>query len=152
MFQEVSLPGHLFLMFLKERLESWLERIKSQANLNIRRKSEGGQTEFQSSWISSLVTSNVRQFTRGLEYLIATGNLINSGGLAMQQVKFFNRIFQLMNEILLKKKNDQNKTDLGFRVSGGLFFDSKRVKNTIFFLLMPIKNSFKIKILLRKPT
>ncbi|XP_030355304.1 DNA-directed RNA polymerase I subunit RPA2 isoform X3 [Strigops habroptila] len=75
MNQEVLTPGQLFLMFLKERLESWLQSVK----FVLEKRAEKADVSINAD---SLVKafSLATDFTKPFEYLLATGNLRSKTG------------------------------------------------------------------------
>ncbi|XP_071438039.1 DNA-directed RNA polymerase I subunit RPA2 [Pithys albifrons albifrons] len=80
MNQEVLTPGQLFLMFLKERLETWLQSVK----FVLEKRAEKADMSINGD---SLVKtfSLAPDFTKPFEYLLATGNLRSKTGLGMLQ-------------------------------------------------------------------
>ncbi|RXM98992.1 DNA-directed RNA polymerase I subunit RPA2 [Acipenser ruthenus] len=80
MCQEVLTPGQLYLMFLKEKMETWLQSLKIALD-----------KKMQKSNITINVESLMKLFNMGLdvtrpfEYLLATGNLRSKTGLGMLQ-------------------------------------------------------------------
>ncbi|MGH0158820.1 UNVERIFIED_CONTAM: hypothetical protein FKN15_039089 [Acipenser sinensis] len=80
MCQEVLTPGQLYLMFLKEKMETWLQSLKIALD-----------KKMQKSNITLNVESLMKLFNMGLdvtrpfEYLLATGNLRSKTGLGMLQ-------------------------------------------------------------------
>uniref|UniRef100_A0A4W4EDY0 DNA-directed RNA polymerase subunit beta n=1 Tax=Electrophorus electricus TaxID=8005 RepID=A0A4W4EDY0_ELEEL len=79
MCQEVLTPGQLYLMFLKERMMSWLVSVKLA--LDKRSHRVGGLTVDSLNRIFNMGTD----VTKAFEYLLATGNLVSKTGLGMLQ-------------------------------------------------------------------
>ncbi|XP_068597291.1 DNA-directed RNA polymerase I subunit RPA2 [Brachionichthys hirsutus] len=78
--QEVLTPGQLYLMFLKERMASWLLSVKLCFDRKPGRQSEEVSPE------SMLKMFNMgTDLTKAFEYLLATGNLSSKSGLGMLQ-------------------------------------------------------------------
>ncbi|XP_067841222.1 DNA-directed RNA polymerase I subunit RPA2 [Heptranchias perlo] len=77
---EVLTPGQLYLMFLKEKMEFWLQSIK----LALDKKSQKGTIQISSENLMK-VFNLVADLTRPFEYLLATGNLRSKSGLGMLQ-------------------------------------------------------------------
>ncbi|XP_032876431.1 DNA-directed RNA polymerase I subunit RPA2 [Amblyraja radiata] len=77
---EVLTPGQLYLMFLKEKMELWLQSIK----LALDKKSQKGTIQINSENLMK-VFNLVPDLSRPFEYLLATGNLRSKSGLGMLQ-------------------------------------------------------------------
>ncbi|XP_072103195.1 DNA-directed RNA polymerase I subunit RPA2 [Mobula birostris] len=77
---EVLTPGQLYLMFLKEKMEFWLQSIK----LALDKKSQKGAIQINSENLMK-VFNLVADLSRPFEYLLATGNLRSKSGLGMLQ-------------------------------------------------------------------
>ncbi|XP_030303816.1 DNA-directed RNA polymerase I subunit RPA2 isoform X2 [Calypte anna] len=80
MNQEVLTPGQLYLMFLKERLESWLQSVK----FVLEKKTEKADTSINADSLMKAF-GLATDFTKPFEYLLATGNLRSKTGLGMLQ-------------------------------------------------------------------
>ncbi|XP_068183212.1 DNA-directed RNA polymerase I subunit RPA2 [Antennarius striatus] len=80
MCQEVLTPGQLYLMFLKERMASWLVSIKLYFE-----KKAGKKMDDLSPENMMKVFNRSTDLTRSFEYLLATGNLNSRSGLGMLQ-------------------------------------------------------------------
>ncbi|TRY55888.1 hypothetical protein DNTS_029133 [Danionella cerebrum] len=78
-FQEILTPGQLYLMFLKEKLASWLISVKLA--LEKRSKKVERLSVEQMTKIFNMGTD----LTKPFEYLLATGNLVSKTGLGMLQ-------------------------------------------------------------------
>ncbi|KAK6165568.1 hypothetical protein SNE40_022473 [Patella caerulea] len=82
MNQEVLLSGHLLLIFLKERLESWLIAAK----INIDKMSRHQGMAFTLDFRKFLTAINkVSDITNSMNYFLATGNLRSASGLNLMQ-------------------------------------------------------------------
>ncbi|XP_069743803.1 DNA-directed RNA polymerase I subunit RPA2 [Narcine bancroftii] len=77
---EVLTPGQLYLMFLKEKMEFWLQSTK----LSLDKKSQKGAIQINSENLMK-VFNLVADLSRPFEYLLATGNLRSKSGLGMLQ-------------------------------------------------------------------
>ncbi|XP_048792652.1 DNA-directed RNA polymerase I subunit RPA2 [Lagopus muta] len=80
MNQEVLTAGQLFLMFLKERLENWLQSVKFILEKRTEKADINVNTDSLMKAFS--LTTDV---TKSFEYLLATGNLRSKTGLGMLQ-------------------------------------------------------------------
>ncbi|GCC30726.1 DNA-directed RNA polymerase I subunit RPA2 [Chiloscyllium punctatum] len=78
--QEVLTPGQLYLMFLKEKMEFWLQSTK----LALDKKTQKGTMQINSENLMK-VFNLVADLSRPFEYLLATGNLRSKTGLGMLQ-------------------------------------------------------------------
>uniref|UniRef100_A0A8D0HDK0 DNA-directed RNA polymerase subunit beta n=1 Tax=Sphenodon punctatus TaxID=8508 RepID=A0A8D0HDK0_SPHPU len=78
MNQEVLTPGHLYLMFLKEKMETWLHSIK----MALDRKAQ--KTNINSDNMIKILSMGT-ELTRPFEHLLSTGNLRSKTGLGMLQ-------------------------------------------------------------------
>lgn len=82
MNQEVLLAGHLYLMVLKEKLESWLINLRYSIEKHAKRSRRFVLNEVS---INTCATQGVGDLTRKMEYLIATGNVVSKTGLGLMQ-------------------------------------------------------------------
>ncbi|OXB80837.1 UNVERIFIED_CONTAM: hypothetical protein H355_003748 [Colinus virginianus] len=80
MNQEVLTPGQLFLMFLKERLENWLQSVR----FVLEKRTEKADTSINADSLMKAF-SLTTDVTKSFEYLLATGNLRSKTGLGMLQ-------------------------------------------------------------------
>ncbi|XP_025021432.1 DNA-directed RNA polymerase I subunit RPA2 isoform X2 [Python bivittatus] len=80
MNQEVLTSGQLYLMFLKEKMETWLQSVK----LALDKKAQKSNITITPENMIKILGMGV-DLTRMLEYLLATGNLRSKTGLGMLQ-------------------------------------------------------------------
>ncbi|KAG8123141.1 hypothetical protein E2320_018613 [Naja naja] len=80
MNQEVLTSGQLYLMFLKEKMETWLHSVK----LALDKKAQRSNVTITPENMIKILGMGV-DLTRMLEYLLATGNLRSKSGLGMLQ-------------------------------------------------------------------
>uniref|UniRef100_A0A6I8SZL6 DNA-directed RNA polymerase subunit beta n=1 Tax=Xenopus tropicalis TaxID=8364 RepID=A0A6I8SZL6_XENTR len=80
MYQEVMTPGQLLLMFLKEKMESWLLGVK----VNLDKRAHKYTVDLSTETMMKVFTST-SDLTKTCEYLLATGNLRSKTGLGMLQ-------------------------------------------------------------------
>uniref|UniRef100_A0A8C5V7K7 DNA-directed RNA polymerase subunit beta n=1 Tax=Microcebus murinus TaxID=30608 RepID=A0A8C5V7K7_MICMU len=78
--QEVLTPGQLFLMFLKEKMESWLVSIKIAFDKKAQKTNVSVNTDNLMK-----IFSLGSELTKPFEYLFATGNLRSKTGLGFLQ-------------------------------------------------------------------
>ncbi|XP_076461526.1 DNA-directed RNA polymerase I subunit RPA2-like [Babylonia areolata] len=81
MNQELLLSGHLVLMVLKEKLEVWLRGVRTVLDKALTSKA---QADLDAAAIVE-ACHRAPTLTRGLEYLLATGNLVSHSGLGLMQ-------------------------------------------------------------------
>ncbi|KNC77992.1 hypothetical protein SARC_09558, partial [Sphaeroforma arctica JP610] len=81
--QEVMLPGHFVNMFVKEKMQEWTAMCKTLIENHIRRN--GDYNFSDGAFFSKILTKNVVDIGRKVEYMLATGNLLSVSGLDMQQ-------------------------------------------------------------------
>ncbi|XP_060606086.1 DNA-directed RNA polymerase I subunit RPA2-like, partial [Ruditapes philippinarum] len=85
MFQEVLLGGHLFQMYLKEKLDGYLQIIKSVIDRQAKAY-KGGSERYR---LTPDALINALRYgpdiCKSFEYLVATGNLVTKSGLALMQ-------------------------------------------------------------------
>uniref|UniRef100_A0A6J0UTI0 DNA-directed RNA polymerase subunit beta n=1 Tax=Pogona vitticeps TaxID=103695 RepID=A0A6J0UTI0_9SAUR len=81
MNQEVLTSGELYLMFLKEKMEGWLQSIK----IVLDKKAQKSNITTINSENMMKILGMGNDLTRLLEYLLATGNLRSKTGLGMLQ-------------------------------------------------------------------
>ncbi|PVD31138.1 hypothetical protein C0Q70_10416 [Pomacea canaliculata] len=84
MFQELLLSGHLMQLVLKEKLESWLQSVRLNM-LRILKKTGDNQCFTVSENVVTKALLQSIKITRGMEYLLATGNLVSKTGLGLLQ-------------------------------------------------------------------
>ncbi|XP_061894629.1 DNA-directed RNA polymerase I subunit RPA2 isoform X2 [Entelurus aequoreus] len=80
MCQEVLTPGHLYLMFLKERMLAWLVSVQ----LSFQKRASRMSGDWSADKVMKMLNLGT-DLTKSFEYLLATGNLISKTGLGMLQ-------------------------------------------------------------------
>ncbi|XP_006005108.2 DNA-directed RNA polymerase I subunit RPA2 [Latimeria chalumnae] len=80
MCQEVLTPGRLYLMFLKEKMENWLQSVK----ISLDKKAQKTNLTISTENLTKIFSMGA-DLTRPFEYLLATGNLRSKSGLGMLQ-------------------------------------------------------------------
>jgi len=93
--QEVLLPGHLYNMILKEKLEECLVGIKQQILLDLRLNPSKVQLS-KDKYFRSLVDIQ-KDIGRAVHYFIVTGNLISPSGLDLMQVSGYTVMAEKLN-------------------------------------------------------
>ena len=97
--QEVLLPGFLYGMIIKERLEEWLRSIQGPIDDWSRQNGNAGFTNL--AFIREFPTKILRKTSDNiggpLEYFLSTGNLISASGLDLQQNSGFTVVADKIN-------------------------------------------------------
>ena len=112
MHQEVMLPGHLYAIILKEKLDDWLTALAGQVSADARRSATPANatlTNNNTAAINSLVEADYwrkrvlgkvpSDIGRKLEYFLATGNLVSGTGLDQQQVSGYTVVADRLNAL-----------------------------------------------------
>uniref|UniRef100_A0A1I7VF12 DNA-directed RNA polymerase subunit beta n=1 Tax=Loa loa TaxID=7209 RepID=A0A1I7VF12_LOALO len=97
-FQEAAVSGHILLLIIRERLENTLNIARRKIELEAKRKAESFLLSSH-ELIRAMGTQRSGEITRGLEYFLATGNLISRGGLTLQQNNGFSVIAERINQL-----------------------------------------------------
>ena len=97
--QEILLPGFLYAMILKERLEEWLNTIKLGVYEWCRANSWASVTnpDFEKQLIPKIMSKTTGVIGQALEYFLATGNLTSPTGLDLQQTSGFTVVAEKIN-------------------------------------------------------
>ena len=97
MHQEVMLPGHLYLLYLKEKLDDWLGSLQQTIGTDLRRSP--GQVSFSGdgAYLRKTLGKLPSDIGRKLEHFLATGNLVSNTGLDLQQVSGYTIVAERLN-------------------------------------------------------
>ncbi|KAB8346180.1 hypothetical protein FH972_023226 [Carpinus fangiana] len=97
--QEMLLGGFLYGQILKERLEEWLNSIKTSATDYCRQNSWRSFTdnEFLRDFQGKILRKTSENIGQTLEYFLSTGNLSSPSGLDLQQTNGFTIIAEKLN-------------------------------------------------------
>ncbi|KIJ56502.1 hypothetical protein M422DRAFT_197419 [Sphaerobolus stellatus SS14] len=94
--QEVLLPGFLYGMIIKERLEEGLNQIKTQISMDIRK--EVAAVDFLSNtYINKVIQKANFDIGAKMSNFLATGNLVSPTGLDLQQASGFTIVAEKLN-------------------------------------------------------
>ncbi|XGW22868.1 hypothetical protein V3C99_005246 [Haemonchus contortus] len=96
-FQEAAVSGHIILLIIRERMENILGIARRKLEYTAKRKKDSFVLT-SNEVLRALSTSNA-EITRGLEYFLATGNLITKIGLSLQQETGFSVIAERINQL-----------------------------------------------------
>ena len=97
--QEILLPGFLYGMIIKERIDEWMVSV----GLSLR---EWGRTnqwprftgrEFERDFLTKVVRKTNENLGQALDYFLATGNLVSPTGLDLQQVSGYTVVAEKIN-------------------------------------------------------
>ena len=97
--QEILLPGFLYGMIIKERIEEWLTTI----GLGLR---DWGRTmqwpsfasrDFDRDFMTKIVRKTNENIGQALDYFMSTGNLVSPSGLDLQQTSGFTVVAEKIN-------------------------------------------------------
>lgn len=94
MMQELILGGHVYLQVIKEKLQSWL--LGLQANILKMSKSVSFSLTQQSIITAAKFTSGLE---KGMEFFLATGNLVSKSGLGLMQDKGLTIVAENINRM-----------------------------------------------------
>ncbi|KAL7753220.1 hypothetical protein RI367_000995 [Sorochytrium milnesiophthora] len=93
--QEILLGGHLYCAYLKEKLEEWLLALTGTARIDLRR---GHKVDFHNpQYIQKLLQKTPADMGRKLEYFLATGNIVTSSGMDLQQMSGYTIVAEKLN-------------------------------------------------------
>ncbi|GAM85558.1 hypothetical protein ANO11243_035650 [Dothideomycetidae sp. 11243] len=97
--QEILLPGFLYGMIIKEKIDEWLLSIRPALG-------EWGRTsgwlpitspEFEKDFNAKILRKTNENLAQGLEYFMSTGNLVSPTGLDLQQTSGFTVVAEKIN-------------------------------------------------------
>ncbi|CAB66435.2 DNA-directed RNA polymerase I complex subunit Rpa2 [Schizosaccharomyces pombe] len=94
--QEILLGGFLYGQILKEKIEDWLNSIRAQINLDVRRSAPG--VDFSDRKYLTRVFSKINNdIGTKLQYFLSTGNLVSNTGLDLQQATGYTVVAEKLN-------------------------------------------------------
>lgn len=97
MHQELLLPGHLFLAYLREKLDDWLAAIQAVAAQEVRRSAAALDLSGDLASFHKLVNRVPADIGKKMEYFLATGNLVSNTGLDLQQTSGYTVVAEKLN-------------------------------------------------------
>lgn len=92
---EILLPGHIYLMLLKEKMSDWLAGIKSTVLREIRMDSANVQPTKEFFWKKMM--EKQPDIGTKIRYFLVTGNLVSTSGLDLMQVSGFTIVADKLN-------------------------------------------------------
>lgn len=93
---EILLSGHLYLGYLKERLDSTLHAIKAQISNDLR-KGQANVNFLDDSYFKRVLQRASLDVGRHLQFFLATGNLNTRTGMDLQQVTGYTVVAERLN-------------------------------------------------------
>ncbi|KAK3672218.1 DNA-directed RNA polymerase I subunit RPA2 [Recurvomyces mirabilis] len=97
--QEILLPGALYGMIIKERIEEWMTSIglalRDWGRSN--RYPSFASKEFERDFLTKIVRKTNENLGQALDYFLATGNLVSPTGLDLQQVSGYTVVAEKIN-------------------------------------------------------
>ncbi|KAL4076292.1 beta and beta-prime subunits of DNA dependent RNA-polymerase [Scleroderma citrinum] len=94
--QEVLLPGYLYGMIVKERLEEALNQVRNQIATDVRR-AEPPPDFFDQRYIHKVINKVNWDIGSKMSNFLATGNLVSPSGLDLQQASGFTIVAEKLN-------------------------------------------------------
>lgn len=97
--QEILLPGSLYGMIIKERVEEWLNSIGAVLRDWGRNNNWGSfvTSEFEKDFTSKVIRRTNENLGQALDYFLSTGNLVSPTGLDLQQTSGFTVVAEKIN-------------------------------------------------------
>lgn len=97
--QEILLPGFLYGMIIKERMDDWLRSIQGACQEWITKNGKARFTDptFLKDFPSKILKRTTENLGGALEYFISTGNLVSPTGLDLQQTSGFTVVAEKIN-------------------------------------------------------
>ena len=93
--QEILLPGHLYGMLLRERLEDCLYSMKAQILLDVRL--HPAKVDFSNDRYFRQVLDIQKDIGKAMQYFLVTGNLVSPSGLDLMQTSGFTIVAERLN-------------------------------------------------------
>ncbi|KAL2355576.1 hypothetical protein BJ546DRAFT_635854 [Cryomyces antarcticus] len=97
--QEILLPGFLYGMILKEKMEDWLNSIRL-ATTEWCKSNQWKQfttQEFMKDFPTKIIRRTNENLGQALEYFLSTGNLVSTSGLDLQQTSGYTVVAEKIN-------------------------------------------------------
>ena len=98
MHQEILLSGQLFLNYLKEKFDDYLQSIQAAVATDTRRNpAQVNFSDRDNAYFRKLLSRVPADIGRKMEYFISTGNLVSNTGLDLQQVSGYTVVAERLN-------------------------------------------------------
>lgn len=96
--QEILLGGFLYGMIMKEKIEDWLMSIRAVSSEWCRFSGHRfTDPEFEKDFLGKIVRRTNENLGNAFEYFLATGNLVSSSGLDLQQTSGYTVVAEKIN-------------------------------------------------------
>ncbi|KAL8740209.1 MAG: hypothetical protein Q9190_007066, partial [Brigantiaea leucoxantha] len=97
--QEILLPGFLYGMLLKERLDDWLRSIHAQCQDWLARNKQLSFADpaFSRDFLTRILRKTNENIGGAAEYFLSTGNLVSPTGLDLQQTSGYTVVAEKIN-------------------------------------------------------
>jgi DNA-directed RNA polymerase beta subunit len=97
MLQEVLLPGQLYTMLMKERLEDYLLGVKRGLEKELAGPRSHRVNISEGKWFKSMLLKFGLDIGRRMQYFLATGNIVSRSGLDLMQVSGYTVVAEKLN-------------------------------------------------------
>lgn len=97
MLQELLLSGHLFMVYLKEKIDDWLSSLQISISADIRKTPNLVNFGGDCAYLRKVMAKVPSDVGKKMEYFLATGNLLSNTGLDLQQVTGFTVVAEKLN-------------------------------------------------------
>jgi DNA-directed RNA polymerase I subunit RPA2 len=97
MNHEILMAGHLYLIYVKEKIEDWLHNIRMAMIIDSKKSSPPQADVTDPTFFKKYLTKVSSDVGRRLEYFLATGNLVSITGLNLQQTSGYSVIAEKLN-------------------------------------------------------
>lgn len=99
--QEILVPGQVWGMLFKERLQHFVDTIRREIDSKLRNARDALLPDFADArWFRSVVdklAGGAAEVGKRLEYFLATGNLVSESGLDLSQAAGFTIMAERLN-------------------------------------------------------
>lgn len=95
MNHEILLGGQVYGSYMKEKIDDWLASIKLSISADLRRSP--GIVDFSGDYVRKTFSKVPCDIGKKLEYFLATGNLVTSTGMDLQQTSGFTIVAEKLN-------------------------------------------------------
>jgi DNA-directed RNA polymerase I subunit RPA2 len=97
MNQELLVPGHLYLMIVKEKLEEFINSLKASILRDFRINAAGTENEIRDLNYMKKLLNRQGDIGEKLKYFLATGNLVSTSGLDLMQASGYTVVAEKLN-------------------------------------------------------
>ncbi|KAL3123172.1 hypothetical protein niasHT_010342 [Heterodera trifolii] len=97
-FQEASVTGHILSLICYERMDNLLMNARKKLEIVARKRPDTFNFSTK-EFLKALGGHKTNELTRGLEYFLATGNLLTKTGVGLMQTSGFSVIAERINQL-----------------------------------------------------